>query len=841
MPIDPATARRSQGQHQTRHQGADGPSREARRQHRFGHPAGAFNLRGLSNQFVFMLLASAALQATQARGAASPAGRSAGLIPAAQAAETLELGQLSSDGATAADSLLPAAVPQQVVNAVADGALHACALTPRNCGIALGATAVATVIATAAAWLTRSNSGDPPSADADPGQASSPAVPRTPAPPPYALDRSALPPPLRFNASGIDPTISACHSLGGHINHRWETSTALEQSRTRLGTFDQLRDRSLLVRQQLAQQMADQPQPDAASRIIGDLWATGMDPRTLSDAGASALQPELDRIAALQTPAQLLEHVFASSARARNPLFQFAALPDLHDPSTYLAYLGQGGLGLPDSAWYADPGRAGIVSAYTAHIARMLGLSGMPAEQASEAAARVIALEEKLAAASEPFAVLANDASQFYNPVDLDQASVTTPLIDWQRFFLLQGLQPPARFSLGMPGFFQALEQLLQQVPLETWQAYLRFHAADRAAPCLDSRFTDAHDDFHGGVLKGRQARVPRWAQVLDVIEHSAGEAFGPAYIQATFPQHASQRMQSITSAMSQALERRLLQAPWMEQATREQAVLKANRLRIDVGHPASWPSWDAVETQRASFLHNIEALDTHVHQRNIARVGHPIDADAWKITAQTVDAYHDDTQQRIVLPAALLQPPFFDEHADDALNYGGIGVVIGHEMAHAFDSGGSMFDAEGRLRDWWSEADHQRFDALAARLTAQYDQLRINGVAVDGALTLDENLADLGGLAIALDAMQQATRGTPDPMLDGMTREQRFFANFAFTWRGIVRPERTLLDMATDNHVPGSLRADGAPSNLPAFADAFNCKPGMPMTRPANEQVRFL
>lgn len=841
MPLDPTAGRAAQGRHHHRTAGLDRPSHLSRMCSRHGSLPPALNLRRLANQATVLLMASAALRPpaiAPARIAGSAP--SAALLPLAMASD-IEMGAMPPDPAAASQALLPPTAIARAGDAAMDLAAGTCAFAPRYCGTAMavgGALAAAGGLATLGVMLlpgtARTAAGD----EADGIGAAAPDAP-------YRVDFAAVDariPPLRFNASELDPAHPPCQSLGGHVNARWEADTLLDRSRTRLGTFDQLRDRSLLIRRQLAEQMAARPSATGADTVIGDLWATGMDETRIESEGLAPLSALLAEIERLDGPAALFDHLCARAHAGRNPLFEFTALPDMDFPDTYMAYLAQAGLGLPDSAWYHDPARAPMLDAYQAHIVWTLALSGMPMQDAARAAEAIVALEKQLATASEPFSVLATDLSRYYNPVDIEQAALQVPGIDWQRFFAAQGLQtPPARFSLGMPGFFRTVHELLSSVPAHTWRAYLRFHALDAAAPCLSKPFVDAHTAFHGTALKGRRAEVPRWARVLDIIEHSAGDAFSPAYAQATYPPAIAQRVERIGRALSGALQRRLQDVPWMDPDTRAAAVRKAANLRMDIGGPKHWLPWDSVTTRTGSFLGNVEAADAYVHQRNIGLLGRSTDPDAWKLSAQTVDAYQDPMLNRIVIPAALLQPPLFDPDADDALNYGGIGVVLGHELAHGFDRIGGHFDLHGRLQSWWSSRDSERFDALATRLAEQFSRYAAAGMPIDGHLTLDENLADLGGLAIALEALKDVTRGMDDPMIDGMTREQRFFANFAFTWRSIYTPERVAFDLATDNHVPGRVRADGAPSNLPAFAAAFNCSEGDPMARPAAERVHFL
>ncbi|NIJ68130.1 M13 family metallopeptidase [Xanthomonas sp. 60] len=835
------------GMHQHRCRGQDARSRLARNVERFGPQRRPFDLRSIRNQLIFLLAVSSGFRsapttpplrlpaAAPRAPLGSPPQAPQGLLPVAQALESIPMAD-PADGAP----LVQTPVLVQVTNALADTAAATCTVSPRRCGTALLMGACSMALGAIGGWAAASASnaaGAPaPGAPCDPPPHPGPTSARTT----YHLVGDALPPAVRFDAAQRDSAVSPCDSLGAHVNGRWEAAMALAPSRSRLGTFEHLRDRSLLVRLQLIEQIAAQPLPTAGERLVADLWVGGMDEARIEAAGRTPIQPTLDAIDALEDNAALFGWLTEATLRARNPLFEFTVQPDQADPSRHTAYLAQGGLGLPDSAWYTDPAHAPTVAAYRTHIARMLTLTGLPHEEAVARAATVFALEQDLAAASVPFHELAVDDSVYHNLVDADEAASVTPHMPWATFFAAHGQPAPARFSLGMPGFFQRVDALLQTVPLRTWKDYLRFHAVDRAAPALSSAYADAHAAFHDRVLKGRSGEVPRWARVLDMIERSAGEALGPGYVALVHPPETAAAARALIQTLRAALDRRLADSAFMGPEARAQARLKASRMRIEVGQPSTWHSWEGVDSTREDFSASLQAADAHVHRRNIQQLQTPVTTGSWRMTPQTVDAYHDMLQNHIVLPAALLQPPLFDPEADAALNYAGLGVILGHEMAHAFDAMGNHIDADGVQRDWLPPTDRARFDALASRLIEQFDAFTIGGHRIDGALTLDENLADLGGLGIALEAMRQATAGTPDPMIDGMTREQRFFANFAFTWRSVSTPERLVLELATNTHVPGRVRADGAPSNLPDYAQAFNCTEGQPMARSPADRVAF-
>lgn len=840
MPMDIHAGRQAQGNYQRRYNGHDGASHGARCHQRFGAPMPGLNPRGMSNTVACaLLLANVLPRRGDPRAVAHP---SPGLAPARTPTSAMFPGawcqedMIEMQVPPTQHSTEPLLVPAQVGNTV-DLAAGICISSPgsSNCRRAIAAAGVTVAVTTlvgagTAAWQLLSARPMPQQAPAAAD------VPSTG----YVINDAALLPAARFDASDCDPLHDPCESLGAHVNGRWEQTAQLTPGRTREGTFDRLRDRSLLVRQQLANQIAGRRDLRGAEKVIADLWTTGMDQGRIERAGLAPLSPELQRIERLQDAADLRAHLYNLAALGRNPLFMLSTLPDLEDPGRYMTYAAQGGLGLPDSAWYADPDRQPALEAYRGYAARLLELSGMAPPEAAVAAAAAVELERSIADASLGFADLNADIAHYFNPVDLATADALSPGIGWDGVFAAHGTAFPKRFSLGMPGFFKQLGQLLDTAALASWQAYLRFHALDRAAPLLGADFVAAHHGFHDQVLKGRDAPVPRWGRVLDIIEHVAGDAFGRIYGEAAFSPASAQLMHDLGEEMVLALKERIASTPWMEASTREEAIAKVGRMRLEYGVPARWQPWSDRITEGAIFVHDVQAVEAFAYRRNVMRTG-PVDPSEWKMTPQTVDAYYDPVQNRLILPAALLQPPFFDPDGDMALNFGGIGAIIGHEMAHAFDSLGRQFDANGTLRDWWTETDQQRFEPLAQRLIDQFERYQVNGQSVNGVLTLDENLADLAGVAIALDAMQQACKGRPDPMVDGMTREQRFFANFAFTWRTLATAKRVALDMATENHAPASVRADAAPSHLEVFARAFNCTPGAPMARLPGDRIRFI
>ena len=374
------------------------------------------------------------------------------------------------------------------------------------------------------------------------------------------------------------------------------------------------------------------------------------------------------------------------------------------------------------------------------------------------------------------------------------------------------------------------------------WRAYLRFHTVDQAAPFLSDAFAEENFNFYSKTLRGQKEMQPRWKRTLSTLNGMAGEAFGQVYVAKTFPPESKARMETLVANLSAALKTRIENLEWMGDETKKKALEKWASFTPKIGYPDKWRDWSGLKTSRSSYLDNVDAALTFNYRHELSKIGKPVDKTEWGMSPQTVNAYYNPQQNEIVFPAAILQPPFFDPKADDALNYGGIGAVIGHEMIHGYDDQGSRFGATGNFENWWTDADKKGFEALTAKLVEQFDGYEaMPSMHVNGKLTLGENIADLGGLAVALDAMQRAQGADfKDPMIDGYTQEQRFFMNWGTVWRRNFTPEELQVRLKTDSHAPANFRAIGAPSNMTHFATAFACKPGQPMVRGGDKQINI-
>ncbi|WP_445392677.1 M13 family metallopeptidase [Stenotrophomonas pavanii] len=657
-----------------------------------------------------------------------------------------------------------------------------------------------------------------------------------------AFDLSQIKTPLiSLNSADLDPAISACTDLNGFVNSKWLKANPVPGDQTTWGSFEILRERSLEVQHALVQQAAaSQAKAGSVEAKIGDIWKTGNDEAKIEAAGLAPLQPQLDKIAALNDTAAITRYLRDSQAEGKGVLFSLFANADYKDSANVIAYVGQGGLGLPEKGYYFDDAQAKIRDAYVAYIAQVLTLSGVDAAQAAERAKAVMAFETRLAKASMS-RIEMRDPAKRYNPLSAADADRLTPNFSWTALFDTLKVPAAQKFSLAQPGFFSEMDKMLADVPASTWQAYLRFHTIDDASPYLSSQFEKANFDFYGTTLRGQKEMQPRWKRVLESVNGGMGEALGQLYVDAVFPAESKVAMQHLVENLSQALKARLEQLPWMGEETKKKALEKWASFTPKIGYPDKWRDWAGLQTNGDSYLGNMQAARAFNYRYMLDKIGKPVDKTEWGMTPQTVNAYYNATKNEIVFPAAILQAPFFDAKADPALNYGGIGAVIGHEMMHGYDDSGSQFAANGNFDNWWTDADRKAFTARTDQLVAQFDGYEaVPGVNVKGKLTLGENIGDLGGLTVAYDALQMALKEDPkaNVEVDGHSQDQRFFMNWATVWRRNFTDGELRVRLNTDPHAPANFRANGAPSNMPSFAAAFQCKAGDAMVRADDKRV---
>ncbi|ROU07007.1 peptidase [Lysobacter enzymogenes] len=654
-----------------------------------------------------------------------------------------------------------------------------------------------------------------------------------------ALDESKLPQPVRFAATDLDPARDACDSLTGYVNAKWFAANPIPGDRSSWGVSDVLAERSLAIQRQLAEQAAGDAKAAGVEKLIGDLWATGMDEAKINAQGLAPLKDELAAIDAVDSPERLSAYLRDSAALGRNVLFDFSPEADFKNSAVNMAYAVQGGLGLPDRGYYFDADKRDKLAAYGKHIAKVLELAGASAADAQAQAKAVLEFETRLARVSLSSEQFSRDVSLYYNPISPAKADELTPNFSWTKFFESQGVAAPKTFSLAVPGFHQEVSKMIADVAPATWRAFLRYHTVDNASPYLGDAFVAENFEFHAKTMLGQKEPKARWKRVLGGIDDQAGEAMGQLYVKVAFPPDAKAQTEALVQQLRTALKARIENLSWMSADTKKKALEKWASFAPKIGYPDKWRDWSGLATGRDSYYANVMAANEFNYKWRLGKIGQPVDKTEWNMSPQTVNAYYNPLQNEIVFPAAILQPPFFDPKADAAINYGGIGAVIGHEMTHGYDDQGARFDARGNLADWWTPADAKGFAARSQKLIEQFDGYEAApGLKVNGKLTLGENIADLGGLATAYDAMHLAVGDTPDPKTDGFSRDQRFFISYAMSWRDRYTPDLLKVLVASNPHAPSDLRAIGAPSNLPAYAAAFSCKSGQAMVRDSDEQV---
>ncbi|MEY2925721.1 MAG: hypothetical protein RL367_198, partial [Pseudomonadota bacterium] len=567
--------------------------------------------------------------------------------------------------------------------------------------------------------------------------------------------------------------------------------------------------------------------PGSAAQKVGDFYASFMDEATIEKAGYDPVKPELASIAAINSPAQLAAF-FGKAARLNIDMpISLGVDQDLKDNSVYSVYIGQGGLGLPDRDYYLKDDNARYVAArdtYKIYIATLLKLAGY--DNAEARAARVYDLEKTIAASHWSVAER-RQTEKIYNPLAMADLDGKMPGFDWADFFRAGGVAGQARVIAMHPSALTSAARLAESVPLESWRDYLAFHVINDAAPMLSKAFVDAHFAFNGKTLSGTPQNKDRWKRGVDLINTTLGEAVGQIYVARYFPPASKAKADTLVRNLTRAMDARLQKLQWMAPETKTKARTKLAAFTPKIGYPAKWRDYSALEIKPGDAFGNAVRASEFAYNRQRAKIGKPVDRSEWLMTPQTVNAYANPPMNEVVFPAAILQPPFFDPNADPAVNYGGIGAVIGHEISHHFDDQGRKFDPKGNLADWWTPEDVKRFKALTDKVVSQYGAYEpLKGSHVNGELTLGENMADLAGLTIAYDAYKLSLGGKPAPVINGLTGDQRFFLGFGQIWRSKFRDAALQLQLATDPHTPANFRPYVV-RNLDGWYAAFGAKPG--------------
>jgi putative endopeptidase len=643
----------------------------------------------------------------------------------------------------------------------------------------------------------------------------------------------------------LDDQYHPCGDFAQYVNAKWNQSHPIPADQTRWGAIAVLNQKSMLDQKSILEDAAAAAKRGQGSQLeqkLGRLYAGGMDTTVIDQLGYTPIKPQLAAIGRLQTATEIAGFLDSSFNAGNGYVFGFGSGASFTDASQQIGFVNQGGLGLPSRKYYLSqkPHYKKIRAAYLKYIARSLQLVGTPEDQAQQQAKSVLAFETKLATASlSPTELL--DPDNQYHFVTLAEADAITPHFNWQKFFAGQGVDIDTGFSLSQPKFMREVDKLLATAPAAQWQAYLKFHLVNSASPGLSQSFRDNRFDFYGKTLAGQPEQKPRWRQVVGTVNGAMGMGLGQLYVARYFPPQAKARAEKLVTNIRAAFKEHVQHLTWMGPKTKQKALAKLALYLPKIGYPddGQWRDWSGLSIQPGHFFANLEAAAKYNYHWDIDKIGKKTNRKQWFMTPQTVNAYYSDSTNTINFPAAILQPPFFYAHGDDAVNYGGIGYVIGHETTHGFDTEGSKFDGHGNKVDWWTRKDRERFDKLADALMKQYDQYApIPGkpdLHVDGKLTQREDIADLGGLNIAYTALQKALQSHPKEAhekIDGHTQDQRFFLSAARVWEGTAREKTAELLLNVDPHAPSKVRAFASASNMPQFAQAFQCKAGSRMVR---------
>lgn len=683
------------------------------------------------------------------------------------------------------------------------------------------------------------------------GVAPSPA-PEAPAMPPVA--EAARPKPqygtFGFDTAGMDVSVKPGDDFFAYADGGWVKATEIPPDRSSFNTFAVLRDIAAKRTADLIEEAAgSQAAAGSNARKIGDYFASFMDEAGIEARGAEPLRPELARIAAIKDREALARELGLGLRADVDPLNATDMTTDrlyglwvaeaLDDTTRYRPYLLQGGLGMPDREYYLSDNErlATTRAAYKAHVARMLTLAGF--DDAEARAARVLALETAMARVHWT-GVESSDIEKNRTVWTRADFAAKAPGLDWNAYFAAAALGDQAEFGVWQPTAISGLARLAGAEPLPAWRDYLAFHAVERGAPFLSKAFVDEHFDFNGRTLSGAPQQRDRWKRGVDSTSGALGEAIGELYVARYFPPQAKAEAQAMVKNILAAFDARIDRLDWMTPATKAKAHEKLANFQVGVGYPDKWRDYSGLQVVRGDAYGNAERADLFEYRRNLAKLGRPVDRGEWFMTPQTVNALNAPLQNSISFPAAILQPPFFDPAADPAVNYGAIGGVIGHEITHGFDDIGAMFDARGNLANWWTPQDMAYFKTASAALVSQYDGYQpLPDLKLNGELTLGENIADLGGLAVALDAYHLSLAGAPAPVIDGYSADQRVFLGWAQNYRSKAREAALRRQVLTDAHSPGEYRADTV-RNLDAWYAAFDVKPGERLYLAPEARVRI-
>ncbi len=652
----------------------------------------------------------------------------------------------------------------------------------------------------------------------------------------FVFPQSKPYPAPRFDLSGIDKSVQPCVDFYQFACGNWIKNNPIPPDYTDWVSFSEIQEHNYAVlREILEKASANDPKRSPIVQKIGDFYSACMDEKAANAKGSTPLKPELDRIAAVKDKTQMIEVMGHEALIGPSPLFNFFSQPDPHNADITIAGLDQGGISLPDRDYYLkdDADMVTIRKAFTGHMTKVFTMVGQTPEQASRSAETVMKIETELAKAAMD-RTLRRDPKVLDNRMTVAQIEGQAPNFHLDRYFAATGAPAFKDLNVNNPGFFKAFNGVIEKFPLDDWKTYMTWQVVNSAAPWLSDDFVQ--EDFHfQQAITGQKELQARWKRCINATDGALGEALGQRYVEETFGTEGKQRMLKMVDALERALRQDISGLTWMTETTKKQALIKLVAIRNKIGYPDKWRDYSRLTIERGDLVGNLERASEFEAHRQLAKIDKPTDKLEWGMTPPTVNAYYSGDHNEIVFPAGILQPPFFDRSMDDAVNFGGIGVVIGHELTHGFDDQGRQYDPKGNLRDWWTPEDAKQFENRANCIVGEYGGFTsVDDLKLNGKLTLGENTADNGGARIALMALREMLKQNPaaNKPIDGYTPEQRFFLGFARSWCENITPETLRLGVRVDPHSPGRWRVNGVVQNMPEFQKAFGCKANQPMVR---------
>ena len=643
-----------------------------------------------------------------------------------------------------------------------------------------------------------------------------------------------------IDPANMDKSVKPGDNFFLYANGNWLKENPVPASKTRWGSFDVLAETATDRLRLLAEEAAANPSKDDISARVGNFYASGMDSAAIEAAGYEPISALLQSVYVLNSKKEVLQKIATlRSQGVSGLLFNFNVSQDDKNVNAYIPQLGQGGTSLPDRDYYLknDARSKAVRSAYENYLADLFRYTGSSDAEAVEKANNILQLEIALAKIQRSRVEMRNPVKT-YNKYSLAELTAMTPGFDWSALMELMQVKGADSLLVNNPEFFKAADALFTAVPIGTWKAYLEGAIIKSAAPYLSSKFVYRQFEFNK-VITGQKENTPRWQRVSGLTDRNLGELIGQLYVKKYFTPAAKERMLQLVKNVQETFAERIAKLDWMSDSTKDQALLKLNAIVNKIGFPDKWEKYEGVAINRDDFYGNMQSIYNYRYQKMVNRMGKPVDKTEWGMTPPTINAYYNPSNNEIAFPAGILQFPFFDFDADDAINYGGAGAVIGHELTHGFDDQGRQFAADGNLKDWWTADDAKKFTDRANKVVEQYNAYTVNdSIHVNGKLTLGENLADLGGLNIAYAAFKKTPQGKSNTKIDGFTPDQRFFLSWAQVWRSNILPESASQRILTDPHSPGMHRANGPVVNMDSWYKAFDVQPGDDLYKPEDERI---